>query len=566
MNTKKKENFTVSVSPVASVAVGEIQDFILRGPTNNADAAKLLQEAQDNLKFATETGHTPELSRNFNIWSLLGVGFALTNSWFGISASLITGISSGGPMVIVYGIIIIASISLGIGATLSELTSAMPSAAGQIYWTMKLAPKKYAPILSYLCGAFAWAGSVFTSASVTLSIASAVMGMYVLGTGDPNKTPQTWQVFVTFELINLFILLFNIWEKPLPTISTISMYTSIFSFIIVSITVLATSSGNYATAKFVFVDFNNATGWKSSGLAFIIGLINPNWSFSCLDSVTHMAEEIVSPETQIPKAIMLTVVLGFITAFSYAIAMFFCITDLDQILNSNTGVPILDIFYQALGNRAGAICLEILIVFTAIGCNIACHTWQARLCWSFSRENGLPGSRYWSKINPRTKQPVNAHLMSTAWCAVIGCIYMGSTTAYNAMVTACITFSLISYIFPVVCLWIKGRDNIVHGPFWLGKFGYFTNFILLFWACFAMVVYSFPPIMPVTAGNMNYVSVVIFVFGIYALVYWFCRGKYRFRTVTDDTVADPELTQQLSSQVEQLEVILSHQKSRADKY
>lgn len=35
-----------------------------------------------------------ELKRTFSVWSILGIGFGLTNSWFGISASLVTGIQS----------------------------------------------------------------------------------------------------------------------------------------------------------------------------------------------------------------------------------------------------------------------------------------------------------------------------------------------------------------------------------------------------------------------------------------------------------------------------------------
>lgn len=549
------------VRPTLSVAEGQINyvtshmnDVLSK---SDSKAEKLLEEAQINLRMAAETGYKPELRRSFSTMALLGVGFGLTNSWFGISASLITGISSGGPMMIVYGILIITAILSCIAITLSELASAMPNAGGQYYWTMKLAPREYAPFFSYMCGAFAWAGSVFTSASVTISIATSLVGMYVLGQNDPNKTVETWQVFITFEIVNAFLLVFNIWEKPLPRISQGALYVSLFSFVVITITVLAKSSGHYQTAKFVFSEFSNGTGWLSSGIAFIVGLINPNWSFSCLDAATHLAEETLTPETDIPKAIIGTVIIGFVTSFSYAILMFFCIRNLDSILSSSTGVPIMDIFYQALQNRAGAIVLECLILLTAIGCNIASHTWQARLCWSFARDDGLPGSRYWAKVNTRTGAPVNAHIMSCAWCAVIGCIYMGSTTAYNAMVIGCIIFLLLSYMVPVVFLLIKGRNNIQHGPFWMGTIGLVANYVVIFWAIFTTIFYSFPAVMPVTAGNMNYVSVVVGVFFLYAVIYWFARGKYRYRTSEDREAHIHELTLQLSNQVEQLEAIVS---------
>ncbi len=241
-----------------------------------------------------------------------------------------------------------------------------------------------------------------------------------------------------------------------------------------------------------------------------------------------MAEEIADPEIMIPKAIIGTVIIGFVTSFSYVIAMFFSVQNLDDILNSNTGVPILDIYYQALGSKNGALCLETLIVLTAFGCNIASHTWQARLCWSFSRDNGLPGSKYWSKVNTKTGVPINAHIMSCCLVALLGCIYLGSSTAFNSMVTACILFLLLSYIIPTACLLYRKR-NIQQGPFWLGKFGLFSNIVVICWTIFAMVFFTFPYTMPVEKDNMNYASVVLVGIILFFLVYWFARGKRTFR-------------------------------------
>lgn len=241
-----------------------------------------------------------------------------------------------------------------------------------------------------------------------------------------------------------------------------------------------------------------------------------------------MTEEILEPEREIPKAILSTVAIGFVTSFVYSISMFFSITNLDDIFASKTGVPILDIYYQALKNKHGALFLESLVILTSFGCTIAAQTWQARLCWSFSRDQGLPGSRYWSRVNKTTNLPVNANLISVFCSALIGCIYMGSTTAYNAMVTGCITFLLLSYAIPIVCLLIKGRNNIKHGPFWLGPVGLFANVVTLCWTVFAIVFFCFPYTMPVTKDDMNYASVVLAGFTIYAVIYWFARGKRVF--------------------------------------
>lgn len=468
----------------------------------------------------------PILRKSFSLWSILGVGFGLTNSWFGISTSLVTGISSGGPMMVVYGIMIVATISICIGTSLGELSSAYPHAGGQFWWTLKLAPPKFKRFAAYMCGSFAYAGSVFTSASTTLSVATEVVGMYALA--HPNFEVKRWHVFVTFELIHCLLMLFNCYGKALPLISSSALYISLISFTTITITVLACSSGHFNDAKFVFATFYNETGWKSAGIAFIVGLINPAWSFSCLDCATHMAFEVEKPERVIPTAIMGTIAIGFLTSFSYVISMFFSIRDIEALLSSTTGAPILVIFHQALhNNTGGAIFLGCLILFTSFGCVISCHTWQARLCWSFARDRGLPYSKFWSRVDPHLGVPLNAHLMSCLLISVIGVLYLASSTAFNSLITACIAFLLLSYSVPVICL-LKKRRDIPHGPFWLGKFGVVSNIALLCWTVFSLVFFSFPAVRPITKDNMNYVSVVIVGYLIYAIAYWRWKGRYEF--------------------------------------
>lgn len=138
---------------------------------------------EDAMKLAA-MGYKQDMKRQFSVLSLLAVGFSLTNSWFGISASLITGINSGGPVLTIYGVPWIAFISTSVAITLSELASAYPNAGGQYFWANELAPPEHANFASYLTGWFAWAGSIFTSASVALGLAAASVGMWQLGHPD----------------------------------------------------------------------------------------------------------------------------------------------------------------------------------------------------------------------------------------------------------------------------------------------------------------------------------------------------------------------------------------------
>lgn len=314
------------------------------------------------------------------------------------------------------------------------------------------------------------------------------------------SVPKPWHSVVTYELLTLFLFFFNCYDRALPRVATVTLWISLLSFLVILITIPA-KADTHQNAKFVFATFINNTGWKSSGMAYIVGLINPNWVFACLDSATHMAEEVAQPERSIPIAIMGTVAIGFVTAWFYCMSMFFSLKDFQRLLDSPTGVPILELYHQALGTRAGAIVLGAFMVATGCGCLIAGHTWQARLCWSFARDRGIPGHQWLGKID-RFGVPFAAHLVSCIIVGLVGLLYLGSSTAFNSMVTACISLLYVSYSIPVICLLLKGRNTINRGPFWMGKLGYFANWIVLLWTLFTLVMFSFPEEMPATTSSM----------------------------------------------------------------
>lgn len=224
-----------------------------------------------------------------------------------------------------------------------------------------------------------------------------------------------------------FAFFFNTYGKILPTVASISLYTSLISFVLITVVMLAKSSPKKSPV-FVFATFNNQTGWPSPFIAIVVGLINPNWSFACLDAATHMAEEANRPKRVIPIAILGTVAIGFVTAFLFSVSMFFCIHNIEAVYNTPTQVPTLEIFHQGLKSIPGAICLEMLIIFTGIGCLVSCQTWMSRLAWSFARDRGLPGYKHWSRINPKLDVPLAAHAMSCAAVALLGLLFIGSTT------------------------------------------------------------------------------------------------------------------------------------------
>jgi choline transport protein len=122
-------------------------------------------------------------------------------------------------------------------------------------------------------------------------------------------------------------------------VTTATLYTSLISFLVILIVVPA-KAPTHQDVKFIFATFINNTGWSEPGIAFLVGLINPNWGFSCLDTVIHIAEEVHRPERVIPIGIIGTVVIGFITSFTFSISMMSSLNNFEEIVSTPTGMSL----------------------------------------------------------------------------------------------------------------------------------------------------------------------------------------------------------------------------------
>lgn len=460
-------------------------------------------------------GYTVELQdRPFNILNIFAIGFTICNSAIAVIASLATGIGNGGPITYIWAQIFIYAMSFCVAVSLGELASAMPNAGGQYYWASQLAPKKIHATVSYVVGMVSWVASVFICASVTLVIPQMAAGMMVLT--NPNLVVKPWMVWIGFQVTNLFVFGFNCFSRILPVASQCVLTMSLCAIIIIFVSVLA-SSPHYRGAEFVFATFVNKSGWSSPAITVFTGAVGVNWGFSCLDAVTHLAEEIPNPRKNVPKALLGTVIVGMSTAFPITLAILFCIQDIDAIISTPTLVASLEFFRQAMGSNSGAIGLQCLVLVSTCGSLWGCHAWQSRLAWSFARDHGLPFSKYIGHIaGPPFGVPLAAHAWSCFWVGVLGCLYLGSTVAFNSFVGGAIMMQYMTYSTCIILLLLKGRSTFRHGPFWFKRFGPIANFVTIGWTIFTTIFYSFPPYLPVEPNTMNYVSVVIV--GIFLIV------------------------------------------------
>ncbi|KAK5705491.1 hypothetical protein LTR97_002610 [Elasticomyces elasticus] len=134
------------------------------------------------------------------------------------------------------------------------------------------------------------------------------------------------------------------------------------------------------------------------------------------------------------------------------------------------------------------------------------------------------------QVSKRFEMPMNAILLSGTFITLWGLIFIGSTTAFSAMVSAAIIFQQTSCVIPQAIVLYRGRDKVLpQRYFTLGRLGSIINATAVAWVIFLDVLYCFPVALPVTAQNMSYVSVVSAGLVLFILILWFTTKKNVFK-------------------------------------
>ena len=73
--------------------------------------------------------------------------------------------------------------------------------------------------------------------------------------------------------------------------------------------------------------------------------------------------------------------------------------DINNALTSPTGFPFIEIFVQATNSLAGSTAMTALILALIAAAAIGIMATASRLLWSFARDNGVPFSKYISRVS-----------------------------------------------------------------------------------------------------------------------------------------------------------------------
>ena len=479
-------------------------------------------------------GHSQALTRKFNMWSMLALAFSVLGTWSTFAQDLASGLTNGGAITIIWGLVLVTICNLCVAISLGELCSAMPTALGQAYWVYRLWNTPFGRCMAYFCAWINMFGWWTLTASQIAFMTEFLLGIKLIFDPDWAGAGQGWTQFVTYVGITLLFTVVNVVacrkDPILPWFNNfvgIQFGTLLVVFSLALLIAVGTKPElHFQPASFAFGGWINQTGWPDA-VVWFTGLIQAAYGLTAFDSVIHMAEEIPNPRELVPKVLYLAIIIGATSGGIFMLVSLFCIQDLDLVLNSPSGLPFVQLVISTVG-RGGGAALITLFLFNGLGQGVSIATTASRLTWGFARDGGVPWSVFFTHVDSYWNAPVRALWGQAFWIALVGILYLFANTVLEAILSVSTIALTISYVLPIIALLVVGRDKLPPGKFRLGRWGLLTNWISIVYCCVTTVFFFFPGGPNPSLADMNWAIVVFAVMMVVAAIFWLVKGKNTF--------------------------------------
>lgn len=380
-------------------------------------------------------------------------------------------------------------------------------------------------------------------ASIAFIAGTLIQGLIVLNNAD--YVFERWNGTLLVIALVAFAVLFNtFFAKRLPAIEGMVLILHLLGFfgIIIPLWVLAPRN----SAKEVFTSFENLGGWPTQGLSFMVGMLTSVYGLLGADSAVHMSEEIRNASIVLPRATVWSIFIngafGWIMMITFA---FTCGNPLN-IVDSTTGYPFIEAFYNATGSKTGASIMVAIMIINITSSVISTLATVSRQLWSFARDRGVPFASFVAhvslpfhlsthhipsnthiQVKPGWNIPLNAVLISFCVTSLLSLINIGSTAAFQAISSLGTNSLLTTYIISIGCVLIRRiRGQPLPERRWsLGRWGGPINVVALCFLCWIWVFLFFPTTTPVTLVGMNWNVLINGGVILLAVGYYFIHGK-----------------------------------------
>lgn len=500
-------------------------------------------------------GYAQQLYREMGGFSNFAISFSIISILTGAIQLFGYGLQFAGPVINTYGWPLVSVFVLCIAASMAELASAYPTAGGLYFWAHRLGGHRWAWITAW----FNMIGQITITAGIDYAAANTLLGAInrIAGTTLPTDTTGTVIAMVLIMIPQILINCFGI--RLTAALNDFSVWWHIGGVVIIAALLIAlgehaqpfgflftaqrsadpaalgaTFSVGPWTFDSLMLHLPGLQGLYASsglGLAFVIGLLQAQWTYTGYDASAHVAEETIMARLNSAWGVFLSVAVSAVIGYAMLLILTLHVPDIAATVDPANAPAVLYLVYANLP-AAAAHAVAVIIVVAMWLCGLSSITSMSRMWFAFARDGGMPGYTLIRRIHPHWRTPI--------WSIVITSVLAVLLTVYAALYSVVVAISTTAlYLAYAIPIWLNLRNKLRRrgeyttpalAPWSLGRWGVPLNAIALAWVAFITVLFSIPPN---ELAGWSLIALCLFM-----ALYWTLDARHRFSGPHKSTAAE----------------------------
>jgi len=424
-------------------------------------------------------GYAQELFRSMGGFSNFAISFSIISILTGAVTLYGYGLEMGGPLEMSLGWPLATVFTLAVAASMAELCSAYPTSGAMYHWAADLGGPGWGWLVAWLN----IIGLIAAIAGINYSCAQFILPFLDIPATGGNLFAALAMILATQAALNHYGV------RLVAYLNDASVAVHIVGVLVVVGALMFLAPQKPLSFLTEAVNSNNRSPYW---WAFLLGLLQAQWTYTGFDASAHMAEETADPRRRAPWGIVLSVAVSGVAGYLLLIALTLAIPDIASVLGAKDagGNPVptaIAILQAALGSKAGG-ALAALASMAMWFCGLSTITSASRTLFALARDHGTPVPEWLRTVHPRHGTPG-----PSIW--VITCAALAAMAWSGAIpvVTSLSTVSLyVAYLIPIV-LSLR-REGWREQALWrLGRYGRWVNFIAIGYTVLVCIVLVMPP-------------------------------------------------------------------------
>jgi amino acid transporter len=456
----------------------------------------------DDDKRLQSLGYRPQFKRALGLFADFSLGYSYMSPIAGFYALFGYALVTAGPSFFWTMPLVLIGHTL-VALVFAEASSQYPIAGGVYQWARQLGGAHWGFLTGWMY-LIALIGAIAGLAAGVAPYLGPLLGI--------ESSPS----FNALAGIGMVILagMFNLFgSKILSRVTELGVWAGLIGLAVCGIYLLLFA--RVQSFDVLFESYGAGDGNRTGALstASLIGI----WIFFGHEACGDLAEEVKDAGRQVPRAMILTMLVGGVSALLIALGMILAVPDMAAAVSGKVANPAEAVLVAALGpvGAKGMLVCLLVVVFSAAASVIAS---ASRLLFSLGRDDTVVGSGLLREIDERRGLPVPAVGFAIAipcFIVLCGLLAPDAATAIISFATAGIYTSFAMVVISAVMARLSGWKP--SGSFTLGMWGWFVTLAGLVFEIGAVINIIWPrPASPDASFYTTYLIpiVLVAVFGL----------------------------------------------------